>query len=451
MVNAPVPRTVPTQRAGSQQEASPMVTSAAAAAVNIQAIQQMFSPQPGPGSQQAPHSMLASPMTTSASLSDIRSAPGIPTQHNPMAQSAAPQLPTTMRQQTMPVSIGASMGINPSELGLQGGNAAMAAMQSGLAGRVPHQAMMAYVQQQQQQLQQQAAAQVGGMAQGPPGQIPRNHTTIGAASETPGMRIQGMANADGLANINAGQPQMPASGAFPLSLQHGMMTDPRQQYMLQMHLQSQLHGSHPSVGISQAALQQHHPAAGSATPPVLQRRPGSVAADQQAQAPKKLAKTKTKRGPKRTSKTNSTDNAALSAATTAAAAGVLKTENVQSPPTVLSGLNGNDPVIGGYSEELAAMLNKSSSSSGNGSGEMSTSMPNIGVNIGVSNEWSGNSNHPLFMLNMENTDELSTVDPVLSSLMAASNSTTNMSLSAVSAAPSVDSFFSPATASNPNM
>ncbi|KAJ2448836.1 Transcriptional activator flo8 [Coemansia sp. RSA 2336] len=445
MISAPVPRTVPTQRAGSQQDGGPLPTSVTA--VNMQAIQQMFSPQQGPGGQQVPHSILASPMVANASAADPRSAPGMPTQHNLMAQSAGPQLPTTMRQQTMPGSIGAGIGVSPPEMTLQGGNAAMAAIQSNLAGRISQQAMMAHAHQ----LQQQQAAQMSGMAQGPPSQLPRNNT-VGAASDAPGMRMQGMTGADALANVGAGQPQMPAPGSFPAHFQQGMTMDPRHYYLLNLP-QGHLQGFQQPMGFSQAALQQHNPAAGSATPPVLQRRPDSVAADQQAPGQKKDAKPKSKRSSKQSSK----DKAASGSLDNASSARARKQERrVQSPPTGLDVLNGNDTVMG-----ICNNLLIKSSSSGGGSGEITASIPNVDASAGASNEWINGSADPLnSFLNMSGATDFTTIgtqamstfsanDPMFSGLLAASG--TNMQSSMAAAAQNVDVLFSPTTASNPNM
>ncbi|KAJ2312773.1 hypothetical protein IWW52_004761 [Coemansia sp. RSA 2704] len=515
------PRPVPTQRAISQQAANsmaanpmasnpmaanPMATNVSAA--NIQAMQRLMSPPPAhaqmaqppplPSQQPAP---LTSPMVTNASLAatDLRRAsvasgpysaphPQQQQQQHPgtltHVATTGPQLPSTVRQQTMP----AAMGMSAAELGLHNTTMAMAAATAGLNGRTPNQAMFAYVQHQQQQ-QQQMAAHLGafgqgGMGQGLPPQIPRPQTTVGAgASEAGHMAgpmlggMPGMGAPDAMASGNPGLHQPTPQTA--VGFQPGMsMADARQQYML-LHMQ----GAHPAgsphvaAGIPQA-LQQHPHAlmAGSATPPVPHKRPDAGPMDAsmagaQPLPPKKAPKAKVRRT-KKNGKASATPSEGVAVRKADNGSPAAAKSAGQSPP-FLGGLGAESGGMGlGDPSALTALLARGST------GDLASAIsamgapidPSLGLNI---NDLLGGSSEALNdILNMDAMgdssgsgissqvlDAYSMGGDALTSLLATSgvNAINALPMAAGLAstgappAPTADAVFSPAAASGHNM
>ncbi|KAJ2302357.1 hypothetical protein IWW54_006059 [Coemansia sp. RSA 2705] len=486
--------------------ANPMATNVSAA--NIQAMQRLMSPPPAhaqmaqppplPSQQPAP---LTSPMVTNASLAatDLRRAsvasgpysaphPQQQQQQHPgtltHVATTGPQLPSTVRQQTMP----AAMGMSAAELGLHNTTMAMAAATAGLNGRTPNQAMFAYVQHQQQQ-QQQMAAHLGafgqgGMGQGLPPQIPRPQTTVGAgASEAGHMAgpmlggMPGMGAPDAMASGNPGLHQPTPQTA--VGFQPGMsMADARQQYML-LHMQ----GAHPAgsphvaAGIPQA-LQQHPHAlmAGSATPPVPHKRPDAGPMDAsmagaQPLPPKKAPKAKVRRT-KKNGKASATPSEGVAVRKADNGSPAAAKSAGQSPP-FLGGLGAESGGMGlGDPSALTALLARGST------GDLASAIsamgapidPSLGLNI---NDLLGGSSEALNdILNMDAMgdssgsgissqvlDAYSMGGDALTSLLATSgvNAINALPMAAGLAstgappAPTADAVFSPAAASGHNM
>ncbi|KAJ2156371.1 hypothetical protein GGF46_005226 [Coemansia sp. RSA 552] len=290
MSSAAVPRTVPTQRTASQQMGSPHVSAA-----GVQAMQRLMSPGPGP----LQHSALTSPMVSSATPvhqvdarrgSAVAFTGGVPHQQQQQQRAGtnAPQLPSVVRQQTMPANIGmVDFGAH------------------GFGGRNPAQAAMfaAYLQQQQQQQQQQQhamAANMGTMVQhqppvaqakpdgsDAPGHGPVRPQTVGmqmgsASGQQPHQQfIGGAPDGSGITG-GAGHPgmvthaQMAAAFQQQQQQQPGQATEPymlQQLQMLQQQQQQQHMLGSPHMAAAGATPRPvMHPALAANTPPVAHQR-----------------------------------------------------------------------------------------------------------------------------------------------------------------------------------